>query len=177
MAGAWRRLLPHPEVPGGARTPAGTPDLVQVGKLRHLAVGFRLVVPGLLRRCGSLPDRSQCDGAVGAGGDCDLAGFHRLRLDRLQPDLQKRTGQRQHPADAGPVRAAGGDGLGVYRGVLRPGGAVASGGVHRDHHVRQRVPGDHSQPEDRGRRPEGRAGARPGIWPRRQAALDLTTTI
>src|SRR6185295_3010668 len=41
MAGAWRWLLPHPEVSGGAGRDARTPYLVQMGIVRDLDVGLR----------------------------------------------------------------------------------------------------------------------------------------
>src|SRR3546814_1681865 len=60
MAGAWRRLLPHPEIPGRAGPDARASDLVQMGKLRHLAVRLPDARHCLLRRRGPLPDRHSC---------------------------------------------------------------------------------------------------------------------
>ena len=57
LAGAWRRLLPHGQVPGGAGADAGRADLVQVGGLRHLAVGHGPADHRLLFRRPALPDR------------------------------------------------------------------------------------------------------------------------
>ena len=66
----------------------------------------------------------------------------------------------------------GGDGLGLYARLQRAGGAAAPRRLHRDDHVGERVPGDHPEPDDRGRRPEGRADAGSEVRGDRQAALD-----
>ena len=67
MAGPRRRLLPHPEISGGAGRDARAPDLVQMGILRHLAVRLRDAVRRLLRRRRPLPDRPQRARRLAAG--------------------------------------------------------------------------------------------------------------
>ena len=64
VAGARRRLLPHPEVPGGAGADARAPGLVQVGELRDLALGVRDA-----RASSIMPGRT-CSWSTGRSGTC-----------------------------------------------------------------------------------------------------------
>src|SRR6056297_3942960 len=84
MAGPWRRLLPHPEIHGRARGDARAPDMVQMGKLCHMAVGCGASDPALLGGGGALPDRLVGDGACAMAGDRDLGPVADARLGRLR---------------------------------------------------------------------------------------------
>src|ERR1700756_4634544 len=57
LAGPWRRLLPHREIPGGAGQNAGPADLVQMGGLYDLAVRYRADGGRVLSRCRTVPGR------------------------------------------------------------------------------------------------------------------------
>ena len=70
LAGARRRLLPHGQVSGGAGADAGVADLVQVGGLRHLALGHGSADHRLLFRRAALPDRHLGVGPAGLGCRC-----------------------------------------------------------------------------------------------------------
>ncbi len=62
MAGPRWRLLPHPEIHGGAGAYARAPDLVQMGKLHDLAFRLRHAVPGLLHGGQPVSGRPNGDG-------------------------------------------------------------------------------------------------------------------
>jgi len=56
VAGSWRGILSHPEISRRPRGDARASDLVQMGKLHHLAVWGCHVDGGLLGRIGTLYD-------------------------------------------------------------------------------------------------------------------------
>ena len=120
VAGAWRRLLPYPEVPGGAGTDARAPDLVQMGKLCDLAIGLPDAGNRLLRRRGPLPDRHPRHGAQPVAGDRHLGRLAGGRLGDLRPALQVAGRQKHLGPDGGPLRGSGRHGLGLYAGLHRP---------------------------------------------------------
>ena len=111
-------------------------------------------------------------GRAGLGGDPGVAGVAVGRLAALRQPLQVAAGREPDAADGAAVRDPGGDGLGLHPGLHRAGGAAASRRVHRDDHVGERLPRHHPEPDDRGRRPQGRADARSEVRGDRQAALD-----
>ena len=94
------------------------------------------------------------------------------RLDALRQPLQVAAGEEPDDADGDPVRDPRGDGLGLHPRLHRAGGAAAPRRVHRDDHVGERLPRHHPEPDDRGRRPQGRADAGSEVRRDRQAALD-----
>ena len=102
MAGPWRRLLPHDEIPGGAGADAGQPDLVQMGSLHDLAVWLRPAGAGLLSRRRPLPDRQ-----IGARSHRRAGGGHCVRQPRGRVARLRGTvpiAARQSRGGAGPGR-------------------------------------------------------------------------
>ena len=79
-------------------------------------------------------------------------------------------------ADGAAVRDPGGDGLGLHARLHRAGGAAASRRVHRDDHVGERLPRDHPEPGDRGRRPARPGGRRIRSTGRSPSCARRTTT-
>src|SRR6056297_1595887 len=72
VAGAWRRILSYPQVPGGTRGHARASDLVQMGELRHVAVGRGAVDDRLLGGGRIVPHRPEQGRSGAVAGDRDL---------------------------------------------------------------------------------------------------------
>jgi hypothetical protein len=172
MAGPRRRLLPHPEVPRGARRDAGAPDLVQVGELRDMGFRGRASGGGLLGGGGAVPDRAGEGRSGGLAGDPDLGRLARGGLGGLRPPLQVAARRQPDRADAPPLRASRRDGMGLRPDLHGARGASPSRRLHGDDHVGERVLHHHSEPEDRGGGSEGGADARPEIRQDREAQVD-----
>ena len=109
LAGAWRRLLPDPEIHRGAGVPAAAPHLVQMGGLFHLDLRLHPAGAGVLRQSRPVSDRhlGRQHHAMGRGAARRvLAGGRLVRLRRTVP-LLDRPGDRA--AGTRRLRAAGAD--------------------------------------------------------------------
>ncbi|RVT87439.1 aspartate dehydrogenase [Rhodobacteraceae bacterium CCMM004] len=137
-----------------------------------MAVRRRAADDRLLGGGRAIPARPDPRRPGSVAGDRHLGGDHRAGLAALRRTVQIGPGRPPYGDDAGPLCDHRGHVLGAEPGVHGPRRAVAPGRLHRDDHDRQRLLHHHPQPEDRGRRPQGRAHPGPEIRQDRQAALD-----
>ncbi len=171
LAGAWRRLLSHGEISGGAEPHAGRADLVQVGGLHHLALGLCTAGPRLLHQCRALPDRQ-----VGARFDPDGSRRRRVRkpagsvaaLRGAVPVAARSPRGCACPAGLRPSRRPH---LCLHPCVQRTRCIHPDRGSDRHHHGGQRLRHRHSEPEKDGGCDDRGQGAQPGVGRRGQAAL------
>src|SRR6056297_3178414 len=101
MAGAWRRVLPYPQIPRGPGAYAGPPDLVQMGELLDMALRGGALDGGLLGGGRDLPYRAR-KRAGHRAGNRDLRCVVGRWLGDLLPALQIGVGGTTDRFDAGP---------------------------------------------------------------------------
>ncbi len=139
LAGPWRRLLPHGQVPGRAGPHAGRTDLVQMGSLRHLAVRLRAAGDRLLSRRRALPDRqarARPHRADGGGGRVRQPG--RSAGSSTRRCAARRSAARGR-ARAGRLCLPGRADLRLHPRVQRPRRLHADRRADRHHHGGERL--------------------------------------
>ena len=172
MASPRRRLLPHPEISGCARSDARAFDLVQMGKLRDMAVRCRYARRGLLGRGRAVPDRSEQGRYQHLHRHSDLCRVACTWLDNLRPAMQIPIGRTTHDVDDSTFRSADRDVMGVQPNLHWAGCAAAPWRIHSDNHDGECVLYHHAQSTDCCGRPQSWTHTRHQIRQNRQTEID-----